>query len=463
MPQFSQRFGLDLSDAFASHRKRLADFLQRVLRAIFQPKAHLDNLLLARCQRAQHLRSLVFEVDVDHGLGRRNHPAVFDEVAQMRIFLFANRRFEGDRLLSNLQDFADLRYRNVHPLGNLFRRRFASQFLHQLPRRADQLVDRFDHVQRDTNRTRLIGDGSGNGLPNPPRGISRELITAAVFELVDRLHQADVAFLNQVEELQSTIGVLLCNRDHQPQVRFDELALGVLRVHVALDDLALRALELLEQQARFHFKLFQLSADRARLLLIFLLLLFAAGRIGPLFQVLDLPVERAHPVHRAIHTVDQTLAFVVSEAKLAHRDRGAHNSVRQLEAVPAMLARQLFQIYRRQLFLERRHFFVQLVERVDLGEKFFQAVVDNLFRDLLFVERHQLFNRADALFEVLAQGEKFTNYDRRARQRLQNAVLPPLYSLSDVNFAFAGKQGNSPHLAQIHADGVIGFFQSAGG
>src|ERR1700719_2303299 len=101
MPQLSQRLGLNLPDAFASYRERLADFLKRVLRAIFQSKAHLDDLLLARGQRTQHLRSLVFQVDVDYGFSWRNHRAVFDEVAQMRIFLFAYRRFKGDRLLRN--------------------------------------------------------------------------------------------------------------------------------------------------------------------------------------------------------------------------------------------------------------------------------------------------------------------------------------------------------------------------
>src|SRR5580698_4594044 len=118
MPQFPQRLGLNLPDAFASDRKRLADFFQRVLGAVFQPEAHLDDFFLARCQRAQHLRSLVFEVDVDHRFRRRNHRAVFDEVAQMRVFLFADWRFKGDRFLRNLQDLADFRYRNVHPLGN---------------------------------------------------------------------------------------------------------------------------------------------------------------------------------------------------------------------------------------------------------------------------------------------------------------------------------------------------------
>ncbi len=94
MPQLPQRLRLNLPDAFARHRKRLSNFLQRVLRAVFQPKAHLDDFFFARRQRAQHLRSLVLEVNVDYRFGRRNHRPVFDKVAQMRIFLFANRRFE---------------------------------------------------------------------------------------------------------------------------------------------------------------------------------------------------------------------------------------------------------------------------------------------------------------------------------------------------------------------------------
>jgi len=80
----------------------------------------------------------------------------------------------------------------------------------------------------------------------------------------------------------------------------------------------------------------------------------------------------------------------------------------EVKAVPAMVARPLFDIHRRQLFLERSHFFVKLVERVDLGEKFLQTLLDNLFRDFFFVEGDQLFDGADALLEVLAEGEQFS-------------------------------------------------------
>src|SRR6516225_5197074 len=48
---------------------------------------------------------------------------------------------------------------------------------------------------------RLVGDRARDRLPDPPRGIGREL--------VDRLHQADIAFLDQVEELQAAVGVFL--------------------------------------------------------------------------------------------------------------------------------------------------------------------------------------------------------------------------------------------------------------
>ena len=64
----------------------------------------------------------------------------------------------------------------------------------------------------------------------------------------------------------------------------------MLGVHVALDDLALRALEFQEQHARFGLQLFEFSADGARLLLIFLALFFAASRVRLLFQILDLTV-----------------------------------------------------------------------------------------------------------------------------------------------------------------------------
>src|SRR5438128_1803542 len=93
-------------------------------------------------------------------------------------------------------------------LGNLLRLGFATQHLDQLPRGANQLVDELDHVRRETDGARLIGNGARDRLPNPPRGIRRKLVTAAVLKLVHCLHQADVALLDQVEERKPAIAIL---------------------------------------------------------------------------------------------------------------------------------------------------------------------------------------------------------------------------------------------------------------
>src|SRR5271155_3863148 len=171
MAQLAQRFGFDLADAFAGYGERLADLFQRVLAAVFEAEAHLDYFFFARGQRAQDLSGLVLEVHVDDGFGRRDYGAVFDEVAEMRIFLFTNRGFERDRLLRDLQDFPHFRDGNIHSLSDFFRRGLASQLLHQLPRGADQLVDGFDHVHRDADGAGLIGNGTSDRLPDPPRGV----------------------------------------------------------------------------------------------------------------------------------------------------------------------------------------------------------------------------------------------------------------------------------------------------
>src|SRR4029077_1658003 len=69
---------------------------------------------------------------------------------------------------------------------------------------------------------------------------------------------------------------------------------------------------------------------------------------------------------------------------------------------------------------------------------------------------------ANALLEVFSHLQKFVNNDWRAGKSLEHAQLSALDALGDFNFAFASKQRNSSHLAQIHADGIVGFFQSAG-
>ncbi len=97
-------------------------------------------------------------------------------------------------------------------------------------------------MHRNPDGARLVGDRTGDRLANPPCGIGREFIAAAIFEFINRLHQADIAFLNQVKELQAAIGVFLGNRNHQPQIRLDHFLFGARAFALApldgLDDAA---------------------------------------------------------------------------------------------------------------------------------------------------------------------------------------------------------------------------------
>ena len=63
--------------------------------------------------------SLLLEVQVDRRFGRRDDLAILDEVAQMRIFPFADGGFEGDRLLCDLEHLPHRGHGNVHPLGDV--------------------------------------------------------------------------------------------------------------------------------------------------------------------------------------------------------------------------------------------------------------------------------------------------------------------------------------------------------
>src|ERR1700730_11550428 len=119
MPELSQRLGFNLSDALAGDAEALADLFERVLAAVTDTEPHLDHLLFARRERLEDRLGLLLEIQIDHRFGRRHDLAVLDEVAQMRIFLLANRRLERDRLLSDLEHLAHLRYRDVHALGDL--------------------------------------------------------------------------------------------------------------------------------------------------------------------------------------------------------------------------------------------------------------------------------------------------------------------------------------------------------
>src|SRR5690606_3456424 len=76
-------------------------------------------------------------------------------------------------------------------------------------------------------RAALVRERAADRVPDPPRGVGREAIAARVIEALDGLHEADVAFLDQVDERKATAVVAPRDRNDEAEVRLHELVLDV--------------------------------------------------------------------------------------------------------------------------------------------------------------------------------------------------------------------------------------------
>ena len=58
--------------------------------------------------------------------------------------------------------------------------------------------------------------------PDPPDGIGDESVALVGIKLLHGMHEADVAFLNEIGELESVVPIFMGDLDDEPQVRDDE-------------------------------------------------------------------------------------------------------------------------------------------------------------------------------------------------------------------------------------------------
>src|SRR5499433_532962 len=234
MPELAQRLGLDLADALARDRELVADLFQRVVLVHADAEAHADYTLLPRRERGERARRGLAQVRLDSRIDRQDRVLVFNEIAEMGILLVADRSFQRQRLLGDLEHLAHLLERHAELLSKLLGPGLAADLVEHLARLTHDLADALDHVHGDADGARLVSGRARDRLPDPPGGIGRELVATAILEFIDRLHQADIAFLDQVEELQAAVGVFLGDGDNEAQVRLHHLLLGLARLALAL-------------------------------------------------------------------------------------------------------------------------------------------------------------------------------------------------------------------------------------
>src|SRR5216683_1071801 len=463
VPQLAERLRLDLPDASAGDVELAPDLFEGAGASVLEAEPQLEDATLAAGEALEHALDLLLEELVRRGVRWREGLVVGDEVPEVRVFFLADRRLERDRLLRDLHDLADLVGGDEHPLGDLLRGRLAAELLEQAARHADELVDRLDHVDRDADGPRLVRDRAGDGLADPPRRVGRELVAAAVLELVDRLHQADVAFLNQVEELQAAVRVLLGDRDDQPEVGLDQLLLRLFGLRLAARDRLERAHELLGRL--LEFVRHRLDLDLQVLLLLEEVLPLLVFQLRPPVLHRQLPLEVGDLTLEAHDRFDLVLDLVDHPAldglgeldfpeQLRQDDVGAHALAADLAVLPLVLGgRPLHRVVELLLGLFRHD--PRLADGVDLPEHLALTVFELLVSQLVVDERDQLADAALVVLERVPHLHDHLGNGRRARDRLDDGKLAALDPFGDLHFALAGEQRDRPHLAQVHADGIV--------
>jgi hypothetical protein len=152
---------------------------------------------------------------------------VLEEVANSAAILVGDRLVDRDRVVDEHgAHLLDLRQRQPGVLGQLFAGGLAPEGSLELAPSLVDLVVGVDHVDRESDLTALVRDRTADRVADPPAPVGREPEALAIVEAIDRLHQADVALLDEVLKRHPPVVEASCDRDHEPEVGLDE---GVLR------------------------------------------------------------------------------------------------------------------------------------------------------------------------------------------------------------------------------------------
>src|ERR1700685_2646035 len=214
--QLAKRLRFYLPNAFARELEAFADILERLVAWCIDAETHSKNLLFARSQKLQKLARLLRKLFVSDRLVGRLKRDVLHEIPNRRSTFFARGRVETDGVARGLEQRAYLLDRYVHPHRDLLGGRLLAALLHHVSQCSRELVVRLDHMHGNANRASLIADGSTHALADPPARVGTEFVAAFVFELVDRSHEAEIAFLHQIEKVQPSVPIPLRNGYHEP-------------------------------------------------------------------------------------------------------------------------------------------------------------------------------------------------------------------------------------------------------
>ena len=315
-------------------------------------------------------------------------------------------------------------------LSDFFRRWLTTVFLDELLLHTHQLIDRLDHVHRNPNRPRLVGDGAGDRLADPPSGIGREFIAAAIFEFFDSLHQTHVSFLDEIEEREPAVSIFLGDGNHESEV--------------GLDHLGLRFEGFLEPMAELLVRFFEslLSVPSA---------LLDLPQLGDELLVFWIDLQLASVFPKLLHVIIHLLTEVFDDFLLVVKT--GENAVESLD----IFLKLLFE-----LFLAARVLGGKLAEQVVvLAVKLLQLITELrqpfhvAFAGLDFLVEDHTVEALLALVEFIGEVQIGIGDETKEMKVLGDLDLRILDALGNFHFLLTSKQGHLAHLLEIHPDRIV--------
>ena len=246
--EFSQREILDLADALARDAEFLADFLQGFFRAAVEAEAVAQNGRFARVEVPDHVLQhagdgFVFQIFVGRG-----GVFILDDVGKIIRLVVADGRVERRGANRHQPHLPDAGGGHVEFVGQLLVGRFAAKLLLQTHRDAAHLGNLVHQMHRQADGLGLIGERAFDGLLDPPRTVGRKFAALFRIKALDGLHQADVAFADQIQQRQSDAVVIARDFYDQAEVGLDH---QLARFFVALFN-ARGQLDFLLRREQFH-------------------------------------------------------------------------------------------------------------------------------------------------------------------------------------------------------------------
>src|SRR5581483_11162363 len=307
--------------------------------------------------------------------------------------------------------------------------RIAAELALHLARGLNDFIARFDSVYRHANGVAGVDQAAGDALANPPGRVGGKAKTETVVEFFHRPHQAQVAFLHQVEKAQAAVCVLFRDAHDQPQIGLGEFLARGFDPRLALADAPDLLFKLFDgkagglfDQTNFAEGGFALAPRLAARLGLESAQAFAkAGQLAD--GALDLILGQTQRFDRGKNLRQMKLVFLPQA--MAHRLRKPGAAQSAQDSVPlAHQARELADLLQKRLGIEHALALVVLV--IAPGDQL--AQLDLAGRE----SRRQRFDPAQR--------------EGRGKKRLKNLLGRAFDLLRQLDLALAAQQ---PHRADV--------------